>query len=162
MGIRVGFGYDVHRFTDGKALMLGGVEVEHEKGLLGHSDADALLHAIIDALLGAGALGDIGAHFPPGDSAYKDISSLVLLKKTAAIIKEAGFSVGNIDSTVVTELPRLAPYILPMREAISATLGIDLARVSVKATTSEGMGFTGRGEGLSAHAVALLDDEEGN
>lgn len=156
--MRVGFGYDVHRFTSDRPLKLGGVELPSDLGLLGHSDADALLHAIIDALLGAAALGDIGTHFPPSNPAYKDISSLILLKDSVALIKDAGFTIGNIDTTVVCERPRLAPHITKIREAIATTLGIDISQISVKATTTEGLGFTGSGEGLSAYAVVLLNE----
>ncbi|MBQ7454905.1 MAG: 2-C-methyl-D-erythritol 2,4-cyclodiphosphate synthase, partial [Clostridia bacterium] len=154
--LRVGHGYDAHRLVEGRKLILGGVDIPYEKGLLGHSDADVLLHAIMDALLGAAALGDIGKHFPPSDASYKDISSVQLLEKTAALLTEAGFSVQNVDATVVAQRPKLAPYLTQMRQNIADALKIDVSAISVKATTTEGMGFEGRGEGISAHAVALV------
>ena len=153
---RVGHGYDAHRLAEGRRWILGGVDSPCEKGLLGHSDADVLLHAIMDALLGAAALGDIGQHFPDRDPQYKGISSLLLLEKTAELLADAGYTVQNIDATVIAQRPRLAPHIPQMRQNIAATLGIDPCRVSVKATTTEGMGFEGAGEGISAHAVALI------
>ena len=155
MDIRIGHGYDVHRLVDGRALIIGGVEIPYEKGLLGHSDADVLLHAISDALLGALALGDIGKHFPDSDPAYKGISSLLLLGKVTELVREMGYSVGNIDATVLAQRPKLANFIPSMRERIAAAVGVDADRVSVKATTEEGLGFTGSGEGIAAHAVAL-------
>lgn len=153
---RVGHGYDAHRLVAERALILGGVEIPYEKGLLGHSDADVLLHALMDALLGAAALGDIGRHFPDRDPQYKGISSLLLLRETARILKGAGFSVQNIDATIVAQQPKLAPYIPQMRQNIADALKIGLPQVSVKATTTEGMGFEGEGLGISAHAVALV------
>lgn len=156
--MRVGFGYDVHRLVEGRPLILGGVVVPHEKGLLGHSDADVLLHAVIDALIGAAALGDIGAHFPPTDSAYKDISSIELLKRTALLINKNGYKAVNIDSTVVCESPRLALYIPAMIKNIAAALGCESPQVNVKAKTEEGLGFTGKGEGIAAYAVALVKE----
>ena len=156
MGFRIGQGYDVHRLEPGLPFWLGGVEIPHEKGALGHSDADVLIHAICDALLGAAALGDIGTHFPDTDSAYKGIASTLLLKQTGALLREKGFSVSNIDSTVCLQLPKIKPYIPRMREEIAHCLQIELSAVSVKATTEEKLGFTGREEGISAHAVALL------
>jgi 2-C-methyl-D-erythritol 2,4-cyclodiphosphate synthase len=153
----IGFGYDVHKFVEHRKLILGGVEIPFEKGLLGHSDADALLHAICDALLGAAALGDIGTHFPDTDVRFKNISSLTLLALVWDMIKHANFRVVNIDSTVVLESPKIAPYVEKMRERIADALQLDRRQVSVKATTSEGMGFTGTGEGVAAYAVALLE-----
>lgn len=157
MIMRIGTGYDVHRFTDGRELILGGVKVDHDKGLLGHSDADVLLHAIMDALLGACALGDIGLHFPDSNDAYKGASSIQLLKETGKIVKEAGYSISNIDSTVIAQEPKLRPYIDDMRANIADALGLDVDKISVKATTEEGLGFTGRKEGIAAQAVALVD-----
>ncbi|MBI5469557.1 MAG: 2-C-methyl-D-erythritol 2,4-cyclodiphosphate synthase [Deltaproteobacteria bacterium] len=157
--MRVGFGYDAHRLVEDRKLILGGVPVPFSKGLLGHSDADVLLHAIIDALIGAAGLGDIGRHFPPSDESYKDISSLELLAKTGEIIREAGFIVGNIDSTVVCEAPRLSAHIPGMVERIASTLKCGSGRVNIKAKTEEGLGFTGSGEGIAAYAVALLERE---
>lgn len=156
MGIRIGQGYDVHRLEPGLPFWLGGVEIPHEKGALGHSDADVLIHAICDALLGAAALGDIGTHFPDTDPAYKGIASTLLLKQTGAILRENGFSVSNIDSTVCLQLPKIKPYIPRMREEIASCLQIEVSAVSVKATTEEKLGFTGREEGVSAHAVVLI------
>ncbi|HBX49171.1 MAG TPA: 2-C-methyl-D-erythritol 2,4-cyclodiphosphate synthase [Clostridiaceae bacterium] len=154
--MRVGHGYDVHKLTQGRKLILGGVDIPYEKGLLGHSDADVLTHAVMDALLGALALGDIGKHFPDNDEKYKGANSLKLLLLVKNIIEEKGYSISNIDSTIIAQKPKLSPYIYNMRENISKTLGIDIDRVSVKATTEEGLGFTGSGDGLSAHAVVLL------
>ncbi|MGK7346708.1 MAG: 2-C-methyl-D-erythritol 2,4-cyclodiphosphate synthase [Candidatus Nitrospinota bacterium M3_3B_026] len=154
--IRVGHGFDAHRLVKGRRLILGGVEVEHEAGLFGHSDADALTHAVIDALLGAAAMGDIGAFFPDSDEKYKDVSSVILLEKTVAMLGEKGYRVGAIDATIAAEAPRLAPYVKRMREKIAAAAGVDPAMVSVKATTTEGLGFTGRGEGIAAWAVATI------
>ena len=155
--MRIGQGYDVHRLVEGRALILGGVTIPYEKGLLGHSDADVLTHALMDALLGAAALGDIGQLFPDKDPAYEGADSLVLLKTVCALIKEKGFSIGNVDVTVVAQRPRLAPYREEMRRRLSEVMELDLSRVSVKATTEEGLGFTGSGEGISAMAVALLE-----
>ena len=154
--VRIGHGYDVHRLVPQRALVLGGVTVPFEKGLLGHSDADVLLHAVCDALLGALALGDIGKHFPDSDDRFKDIDSRVLLSKTAELIREKGWQIGNIDATVVAQAPRLSPYIQEMRENIATVLDIPLDTVSVKATTEEHLGFTGQGLGIAAHAVCLL------
>ncbi|GAB4304731.1 MAG: 2-C-methyl-D-erythritol 2,4-cyclodiphosphate synthase [Candidatus Bipolaricaulota bacterium] len=156
MNVRVGLGIDFHRFDPGRALVLGGVEIPHERGLAGHSDADVLLHAICDALLGAAARGDIGQHFPVGDPAYAGISSLELLRRTVAVLAEAGFAPHQVDAVVVTEKPTLAPHIQAMRERIAAALGVEPSAVSVKATTPEGMGALGRGEGIGAWAVALI------
>ena len=155
---RVGTGYDAHRLTEGRDLWLGGVKIPYEKGLLGHSDADAALHALTDALLGAAALGDIGKLFPDSDMKYKDISSLILLREARRVIVDKGFSIGNVDLTIVAQAPKLAPYIPQMREKIAEALLIPVDRVSVKATTTERMGFEGRGEGISAQAVAILFD----
>ena len=157
--IRIGQGYDVHRLTENRKLILGGVEIPFEKGLLGHSDADVLLHALCDALLGAAALGDIGKHFPDSDPAYAGVSSLFLLEETARLLREAGYAVGNVDSTIIAQRPKLAPFLPEMREKIAHTLGIPVEDVSVKATTEEGLGFTGSGEGIAASAVALLAED---
>lgn len=156
MGFRIGFGYDVHRLEPDIPFWLGGVNIPHEKGALGHSDADVLIHAICDALLGAAALGDIGTHFPDTDQAYKGIASTILLKKTGELLREQGYSVGNIDSTVCLQLPKIKPFIPQMREEIADCLGIETGAVSVKATTEEKLGFTGREEGVSAYAIALI------
>lgn len=155
--MRVGSGYDVHRLVEGRKLILGGVEIPHSKGLLGHSDADVLLHAICDALLGAAALGDIGRHFPDSDCQYKDINSLLLLERVGQILKEESYAVINIDSTIVAQEPRLASYIDEMRANIAKTLGLAVKQVNVKATTTEQLGFEGRKEGISAQAVALIE-----
>lgn len=155
--IRIGHGYDVHRLAEGYKLLLGGVEIPFEKGLVGHSDADVLLHAICDSLLGAAALGDIGFHFPPSDPQFKGISSLKLLERVVALVSEKGYSVVNIDSTVAAEKPKLSPFIQTMRARIADCVGIDKEFVSVKATTEEGLGFSGRGEGISATAVCLIE-----
>ena len=153
---RVGHGYDAHRLVEERRLILGGVDVPYEKGLLGHSDADVLVHAVIDALLGAAALGDIGQHFPDKDPQYKGISSILLLKETADILQKAGFAIHNVDATLIAQRPKLAAYTPQMRQNMADALGLALARVSVKATTTEGMGFEGAGEGISSHAVALV------
>ncbi len=154
--MRIGMGYDVHRLTKDRKLILGGVEIPYEKGLLGHSDADVLLHAIMDALLGAAALGDIGKHFPDTDPAYKGISSLKLLEQVGALLEEKLFLIENIDATIIAQAPKMRPHIDSMRENIAKALRIDAEQVSVKATTEEGLGFTGKGEGISAQAVCLL------
>ncbi len=154
--MKIGFGYDVHRLVEGRKLILGGVEIPFSKGLLGHSDADVLSHAIADALLGAAVLGDIGEHFPDTDSSYKNISSLKLLQFTVKLLRKNGFNIVNIDSTVVLESPKIAPYIRDIRENIANALGIRIEVISVKATTTEGLGFTGTGEGASAYAVVLI------
>lgn len=154
--MRIGMGYDVHRLVEGRKCILGGVEIPYEKGLLGHSDADVLLHAIMDALLGAAALGDIGKHFPDTDDAYLGISSVELLKKTGKILEEHTFLIENIDATIIAQAPKMRPYIDSMRENIAKALEIDTSQVNVKATTEEGLGFTGSGEGISAQAVCLL------
>lgn len=155
--MRIGHGYDVHRLTENRKLIIGGVEIPYEKGLLGHSDADVLLHAICDALLGAAAMGDIGKHFPDTDEKYKGISSLVLLSKVGDLLKENGFSVVNIDSTIIAEKPKMSPYIEKMRENIAKALCTDINNISVKATTEEGLGFSGRGDGICAHAVCIIE-----
>jgi 2-C-methyl-D-erythritol 2,4-cyclodiphosphate synthase len=155
----VGIGYDVHRLSSGRKLILGGVEIEYHKGLMGHSDADVLTHAICDALLGAAALGDIGKHFPDTDDSYKGVSSLVLLKKTKELVNQSGYTLGNIDATIVLEEPKVSSYIPGMRQRISSILGCDEGLVSIKATTTEGMGFTGTGEGISAYAIALINSK---
>jgi len=154
--IRIGHGYDAHRFASGRRLILGGAEIPHTRGLLGHSDADVLAHALADALLGAAALGDIGQHFPDSDERYKNADSLELLRHIASLLRDNGCTLGNADCTIIAQEPRLAPYITAMRENLAAALGADIDRVSVKATTEEGMGFTGRGEGVAAHAVVLI------
>ncbi|MGB9840619.1 2-C-methyl-D-erythritol 2,4-cyclodiphosphate synthase [Thermovenabulum sp.] len=154
--MRIGIGYDAHRLVEGRKLIVGGVNIPFEKGLLGHSDADVLVHAINDALLGAAALGDIGRHFPDTDPKYKDISSLVLMKRVAELLKVEGFGIVNIDSVIIAEKPKFAPYIEKMRENIAFALNIQKEKVSIKATTTEGMGFEGRGEGISAKAVCLI------
>ncbi|MBP3272348.1 MAG: 2-C-methyl-D-erythritol 2,4-cyclodiphosphate synthase [Ruminococcus sp.] len=154
--MRIGQGYDVHRLCAGRKLILGGVEIEYEKGLLGHSDADVLTHAIMDALLGAAALGDIGHLFPDNDPAFKDADSIVLLKKVCSVIRDKGYEIGNIDATVIAQQPKLAPHITKMRENLSLACGIDVSQISVKATTEEKLGFTGSGEGMSSTAVCLL------
>lgn len=154
--MRVGTGYDVHRLTEGRDLIMGGVKIPYEKGLLGHSDADVLLHAIMDALLGAAALGDIGKHFPDSDPAYKGISSILLLKKVGELLLEKGYLIENIDATIIAQAPKMRPYIDTMRENIANALEIDLNCVNVKATTEEGLGFTGTGEGISSQAICML------
>ncbi len=156
--MRIGHGYDVHRLTEGRRLVLGGVEVPYERGLLGHSDADVLTHAVMDALLGAAGLGDIGRAFPDTDPAYEGISSLLLLERVMDTVKQNGFAVGNVDVTVITQRPKLAPYLGEMRENLAKRLDVPAQRVNIKATTEEGLGFTGRGEGIAAHAVALLEE----
>lgn len=156
MIFRVGTGYDVHRLQEGLELWIGGVKIEHTHGLLGHSDADVLLHAICDALLGAAALGDIGKHFPDTDPRFKGIASIKLLKHVGGLLKERGYTVGNIDSTIVAQRPKMAPHIPQMRQNIADALGIDIDCISVKATTTERLGFEGREEGISAQAVALI------
>ncbi|MBT5229630.1 MAG: 2-C-methyl-D-erythritol 2,4-cyclodiphosphate synthase [Methylococcales bacterium] len=154
--MRIGQGYDAHRFELGKPLVLGGVRVEHDAGLLAHSDGDVLIHAVCDALLGAAALGDIGQHFSDQDAAFENIDSRVLLRKVVELIAENGFAVGNVDSTIVAQKPKLATYVLPMREVLAQDLKVPVSSVSIKATTTEKMGFTGRGEGIAAQAIVLL------
>lgn len=155
--MRVGMGYDVHRLVEGRKLILGGVEIPYEKGLLGHSDADVLLHAVMDALLGAAALGDIGKHFPDTDEKYRGISSMKLLEHVAGLLEEKHFVIENIDATVIAQRPKLLPYMDQMKQNIAQTLGLSEDRVNIKATTEEGLGFTGSGEGISAQAVCLLE-----
>ena len=155
--MRVGIGYDVHKLTEGRKLILGGVEIEHEKGLLGHSDADVLVHAIMDALLGAAALGDIGKHFPDTDPRYSGADSIELLRHVGGLLKQNGYTVGNIDSIVIAQAPKLAPHIENMRSNIAAALNIETNQVSVKATTTEHLGFEGRREGISAQAVCMIN-----
>ena len=157
---RIGYGYDVHRLTAGRSLVLGGVTIPWERGLLGHSDADVLLHALMDALLGAAALGDIGKLFPDSDPSYRGIDSRKLLRRVAVLLEREGYAVGNVDMTLVAQRPKVAPYIEAMRANIAADLGVSITRVSVKATTEEGLGFTGSGEGMAAHAVALLTERQ--
>ena len=154
--MRIGMGYDVHRLQEGCKLIMGGVEIPYEKGLLGHSDADVLVHAVMDALLGAAALGDIGKHFPDTDPAYKGISSILLLQKVGELLEEHCFLIENIDATILAQRPKLRPYIDEMRRNIASACNLDLDCVCIKATTEEGLGFTGRGEGIAAHAVCLL------
>lgn len=158
--MRIGQGYDVHKLVEGRDLIIGGVNIPYEKGLLGHSDADVLIHAVIDALFGAAGLGDIGEHFPDGDSRYKDVSSMELLKQTAGILEEQGYIIENIDSTVIAQKPKLLTYRPQMAENIADALNLPVKKVNVKATTEEGLGFTGSGEGIAAHAVTLLTSVE--
>lgn len=155
--MRIGSGYDVHRLTEDRKLIIGGVEIPYEKGLLGHSDADVLLHAIMDALLGAAALGDIGLHFPDNDPAYEGASSIELTKKVREILDDHLFYIENVDATVIAQAPKMRPYIDEMRKNIAEALDIDISQVSVKATTEEGLGFTGSGEGIAAQAVCILE-----
>ena len=155
--MRIGHGYDVHRLVRGRDLIIGGVKIDYEFGLLGHSDADVLTHAIMDALLGAAALGDIGKHFPDSDPAYAGADSLALAKNVSALLRSNGYRIINVDSTVLAQRPKLAPFIPIMRERLAAALGVSIDDVSVKATTEEGLGFTGSGEGIAAHAVALIE-----
>ena len=162
LAMRVGIGHDVHRLVTGRRLVLGGVDIPFETGLDGWSDADVLTHAVMDALLGAAALGDIGRHFPPGEAQYEGVSSLELLGRVRALLSDRGWRVGNVDATVVAERPRLSGHIEQMRKRLGEALEIDVGRVSVKASTSEGLGFTGRGEGMAAWEVALLEEERGS
>lgn len=155
--IRIGHGYDVHRFAENRDLILGGVKIEYDMGLLGHSDADVLLHAVSDALLGAAALGDIGTHFPDSDDRYKGIDSMILLKHVVALLEEKGYHVGNIDATVIAQQPKIGKFTRKMAENIADACKIDASSVNVKATTEEKLGFTGRLEGISAHAVCLIE-----
>ncbi len=156
--MRIGMGYDVHKLVEGRELIIGGVNIPHELGLLGHSDADVLLHAIMDALLGAAGLGDIGKHFPDNDNAYKGISSIKLLENVAKILEEHLYMVENIDATIIAEKPKMRPYIEQMENNIANALGIDVDRVNVKATTEEGLGFTGNEQGISSQAICLLEN----
>ena len=155
--MRVGMGYDVHKLTEGRKLILGGVEIPYDKGLLGHSDADVLVHAIMDALLGAAALGDIGRHFPDTDPEYKGASSLKLLEHVGKLVEDKLYVIGSIDATIIAQRPKMAPHIETMRENVANVLHIDIDQVNIKATTEEGLGFTGSGEGISAQAIASLD-----
>ena len=155
--MRIGHGYDVHHLVEGRRLVLGGVEIPYEKGLLGHSDADVLLHALMDAMLGAAALGDIGRHFPDSDERYAGADSLLLLAEVRRLLDEAGFALVNADCTILAQRPKLSPYIAQMRGAIAAALGVAADAISVKATTEEGLGFTGDGSGIAAHAVVLIE-----
>ena len=155
--MRIGMGYDVHKLVENRDLILGGVKIPYEKGLLGHSDADVLLHAIMDALLGAAALGDIGKHFPDTDPAYKGASSMELLKQVGALIEQKLYVVGNIDATIIAQRPKMAPHIEKMRENVAEALGIEKDQINIKATTEEGLGFTGSGEGISSQAIAALE-----
>lgn len=154
--MRIGTGYDVHKLVEGRRLIMGGVDIPYEKGLLGHSDADVLLHAIMDALLGAAALGDIGGHFPDTDEKYKGADSLMLMREVRRILEENGFGIVNVDSTIIAQAPKMKPHIGQMRQNIADALQLDVSCVSVKATTEEHLGFTGRGEGISAQAVCLI------
>ena len=154
--MRIGMGYDVHRLVEGRDLIMGGVTIPYEKGLLGHSDADVLVHAIMDALLGAAGLDDIGKHFPDNDPAYKGISSVELLKKVGELLEENAFLIENIDSTIIAQAPKMRPHIDAMRKNIAEALGIEIGQINVKATTEEGLGFTGKGEGISAQAICML------
>lgn len=156
--MRIGHGYDVHRLTENRRLIIGGVEIPYEKGLLGHSDADVLLHAISDSLLGAAAMGDIGGMFPDNDPAFRDADSLELLKKVVEAINEKGFTVGNIDATIIAQSPKMKPYIEKMKLNVADACGVDADRVNIKATTEEWLGFTGSGEGISAHSVCLINE----
>ena len=157
--MRIGHGYDVHKLVEGRDLIIGGVKIEHTLGLLGHSDADVLLHAVSDALLGAAGLGDIGKHFPDTDPQYKGADSLKLLEACGAELREYGWKIGNIDAVIVAQRPKLLPYVPQMRENIARVLGIDISQVSVKGKTEEGLGFTGSGEGMAVHAVCLLEKD---
>ncbi len=159
IGIRIGHGYDVHRLTEGRPLILGGVHIPYERGLLGHSDADVLAHAVMDALLGAAALGDIGGLFPDSDERWRGADSLRLLEQVTALLAENGWEIGNVDATVLAQAPKLAPYIPEMRQKLAVAMGVNASQVSVKATTEEHLGFTGAGEGMACHAVALLSRE---
>lgn len=154
--MRIGLGYDVHRLVEERDLIIGGVTIPYEKGLLGHSDADVLLHAIMDSLLGASALGDIGTHFPDTDERYRGASSIKLLEEVGKLLYKNGFSINNIDSTIIAQKPRMSPHIMNMRENIAKALNIDINKVNVKATTEEGLGFTGTGEGISSQSICLL------
>ena len=158
--IRIGHGYDVHRLVPGRCLVLGGVAVPWERGLLGHSDADVLTHAVMDALLGAAGLGDIGRHFPDTDSAYAGADSIQLLIRVRTMLTEAGFTISNVDCTVIAQAPKLLPYLAQMRDRLALGCGVDRERINVKATTEEGLGFTGCGEGIAAHAVALITRDQ--
>lgn len=155
--MRIGKGFDVHALVPGRKLIIGGVDIPNEKGLAGHSDADVLLHAVCDALLGAAAMGDIGRHFPDTDSRYKDADSRMLLREVSRLVQEAGYRIVNMDATIIAQVPRMAPHIPAMTKNIAADLGLSLGQVNIKATTTEGLGYTGRGEGIAAEAVVLLN-----
>lgn len=155
--MRIGMGYDVHRLVEGRDLIMGGVKIDYEKGLLGHSDADVVVHAIMDALLGAAALGDIGKHFPDSDPQYKGISSIELLKHVGKLLKDNNYSVGNIDATIIAQAPKMRPHIDKMNENVAKALNIDVNKVNIKATTEEGLGFTGSGEGISSQAICIIE-----
>lgn len=155
--MRIGLGYDVHKLVENRELILGGVTISHEKGLLGHSDADVLLHAIMDSLLGAAALGDIGKHFPDNDERFKGASSIILLSHVGNLLKEKSYNIINIDATIIAQKPKMAPYIIQMRENIRKTLNITIDQVNIKATTEEGLGFTGKCEGISAQSICLIE-----
>lgn len=155
--MRIGMGYDVHKLIENKDLIIGGVYIPYKKGLLGHSDADVLIHAVMDSLLGAAALGDIGKHFPDNDPKYKDISSIKLLSHVTKIIKRKGYTIGNIDGIIIAQRPKIAPYIQEMRENLASTLEISLDQINIKATTTEGLGFAGKEEGIASYSVALLE-----
>lgn len=154
--MRIGLGYDVHKLVECRDLIIGGVKIPYEKGLLGHSDADVLLHAVCDALLGAAALGDIGKHFPDNDPKYKNIDSRLLLRHTVALIRDNGYEVGNIDATIIAQAPKMAPFITAMRENVAADCNVDISAVNIKATTEEGLGFTGAGLGIAANCICLI------
>lgn len=155
--MRIGHGYDVHKLTENRKLIIGGVEIPYEKGLMGHSDADVLTHAIMDALLGAAALGDIGKLFPDNDPAYSGADSIKLLQEVCRVLKDNNYTIGNIDSTVIAQQPKLKPYIEPMRNIIANACGVEVDRISIKATTEESLGFTGNGQGIAAHAVCIIE-----
>lgn len=155
--MRIGLGYDVHKLVENRELILGGVTIPHERGLLGHSDADVLLHAIMDSLLGASALGDIGKHFPDSDERFKGVSSIVLLSHVGNLLKKKSYTIINIDATIIAQKPKMAPYIMQMRENIGKTLNISTDQINIKATTEEGLGFTGRSEGISAQSICLIE-----
>lgn len=157
--MRIGLGYDVHKLVNNRKLILGGVDIPYQKGLLGHSDADVLIHAIMDSLLGAAALGDIGKHFPDNNNLYKGVSSIILLEKVGTLLENSNYEIMNIDSTIIAQSPKMAPYISLMRENISAALGISIDLVNVKATTEEGLGFTGSGEGISSQSICLIKNK---
>lgn len=159
--MRIGHGYDVHKLVEGRRLILGGVEIPFEKGLLGHSDADVLTHVVMDALLGAAGLGDIGRHFPDSDPSYAGADSIALLDRVVALLEERGWQIGNVDATLLAQRPKLAPYIPQMVATLAAHMKIDVGQVNVKATTEEGLGFTGAGQGMAAHAVVLLTEQIG-
>jgi 2-C-methyl-D-erythritol 2,4-cyclodiphosphate synthase len=159
MNIRIGHGFDVHAFAEGRRLVIGGVDIPHDRGLLGHSDADVLIHAICDALLGAAALGDIGRHFPDSDPRYKGIDSRELLRHVGGLLDARGWRVGNVDATIIAQAPRMAPHIPAMREHLAADLGVSVEALNVKATTTEKLGFTGRGEGIAAESVCLIQEK---